>query len=72
MSTVVRRCTKCGQLDLRHRWSSLSAAADEGALNPDWACSNCAWPEAELIEVDGSEDQESGVQEQVAQSSKRG
>ncbi len=27
-------------------------ATKADALNPNWACPNCAWPEAELIEVD--------------------
>ena len=54
MAIVVRRCTKCGNFDSKYTWSSMDAAAKDGALPPDWACPNCAWPEAELVEIDGS------------------
>jgi hypothetical protein len=32
----------------------MDAAAKDGVLPRDWACPNCAWPEAELVEIDGS------------------
>ena len=54
MAIVVRRCTKCGNFDSKYNWSSMDAAARAGALPRDWACPNCAWPEAELVEIDGS------------------
>ncbi len=50
MTTVVRRCTRCGMADRSQRWESLEAAADGGAWNAGWACPTCAWPEADLIE----------------------
>ena len=54
MAMVVRRCTQCGNFDSRYNWPSMDSAVKGGALPPDWACPNCAWPEAELIEIDGS------------------
>lgn len=54
MAMVVRRCTKCGNFDSQHNWASMDAAVNGGALPPDWACPNCAWPEAELVEIDQS------------------
>ena len=54
MAMVVRRCTRCGNFDSKSHWQSIDAAVRDGALPPDWACPNCAWPDAELVEIDGS------------------
>jgi hypothetical protein len=54
MKMTVRRCLQCGKNDARRMWSSLSDAAEDGALK-DWVCPTCAWPEAELIEVDATD-----------------
>lgn len=54
MAIVVRRCTKCGNFDSKYTWSSMDAAVKDGALPREWACPNCAWPEAELVEIDNS------------------
>jgi hypothetical protein len=54
MAMVVRRCTSCGNFDSKYNWQSVDAAIKDGALPADWACPNCAWPEAELVEIDGS------------------
>ena len=51
---VVRKCTRCGSIDDRHTWNSPDQAAREGAFEGVWACSSCAWPEFELIEVDAA------------------
>ena len=51
MTTIVRHCPNCGRDDLSRRWSSLEAAADDGAVRVAWACPSCAWPEAELAEA---------------------
>ena len=51
MAVVVRRCLKCGNIETRNHWSSMAEATRADALNPNWACPDCAWPEAELIEV---------------------
>ena len=52
MSTVIRRCLKCGHDDLRQQWQSVDDAIDEGAFSNAWACPSCSWPEAILVEVD--------------------
>jgi hypothetical protein len=52
MAVVVRRCLKCGNIETRNHWNSMDEATKADALNPNWACPNCAWPEAELIEVE--------------------
>jgi hypothetical protein len=50
---VVRRCTRCGNFDSKVHWPSIDEASRE-AFPPNWACPNCAWPDAELVEIDGS------------------
>ena len=52
MKTAVRRCPKCGHDDLRTEWSSVDDAIDHGALNGNWVCPSCSWPEATLVEID--------------------
>jgi hypothetical protein len=54
MAMVVRRCTSCGNFDSKFHWRSIDEAVNDNALPPGWACPNCAWPEAELVEIDGS------------------
>jgi hypothetical protein len=44
-------CTKCGATDGRQSWSSSEQASREGALDA-WTCPACAWPEAELVDLD--------------------
>jgi hypothetical protein len=53
MKMTVRRCVQCGRDDTRRIWSSVDEAADDGALR-DWVCPTCAWPEADLVEVEAS------------------
>ena len=51
MKMTVRRCLQCGRLDSRRLWPSTDEAADDRALQ-GWVCPTCAWPEAELIEIE--------------------
>ncbi len=51
MKMAVRRCAQCGRNDTRRTWSSIDVAADDKALQ-SWTCPTCAWPEAELVEVE--------------------
>jgi hypothetical protein len=51
MKATVRRCVQCGRNDTRQMWSSIDQAADDGALL-SWTCPNCAWTEADLVEVE--------------------
>jgi hypothetical protein len=53
MKATARRCVQCGRTDARRTWPSIEQAADDGALL-SWTCPNCAWTEAELVEVDAS------------------
>lgn len=51
MATLVRRCTRCGNQDLKNRWESMDEAAKAGAFREDWACPSCAWPGFEVVEM---------------------
>lgn len=55
MATIVRKCTRCGNRDLQNHWDSMDEALGAGALRMAWTCPNCAWTEADLVEVDQSE-----------------
>lgn len=48
---LVRQCVQCGKADANRRWSSLEDASKDGAAGSGWACPNCAWTEAELVEM---------------------
>jgi hypothetical protein len=61
MRIVVRRCSKCGNDDLRHQWDSMHHAAAVGALRAAWSCPDCAWPEADLVEVESSSEESVAV-----------
>ncbi len=64
MASIVRRCTSCGNEEMRFQWHSMDEASKAGALELPWACPNCGWPEAELVEVDSSQHE----QEELAHS----
>jgi hypothetical protein len=51
MARVARKCEKCGAVDARQTWKSEADAADGGALDK-WTCPSCAWPEAELVDLE--------------------
>lgn len=61
MKATVRRCVQCGKNDTSRTWSSIDAAANDGALL-SWTCPTCAWTEAELIEVEAAATGASGDQ----------
>ncbi len=54
MATVIRECTKCGNRDMQNRWDSMDHAIAAGAMSSAWTCPNCAWTEAELVELNES------------------
>jgi hypothetical protein len=55
MAVVVRCCTSCGFIDPRFQWRTMDEAVSQGALPPNWACPQCAYAEAELIDKDEPE-----------------
>jgi hypothetical protein len=56
MTLVVRQCPKCGHREAGYGWDSIAEATEAGALLGAWSCPVCSWPEAELVEIDRSED----------------
>jgi hypothetical protein len=50
----VRKCDKCGTIDVREQYSSPTEAADKGAFK-NWTCASCAWTEFELVEESEAE-----------------
>ncbi len=60
MSLVVRQCTKCGHVETRTHWDSMSEAAKAEATEVSWACPECGWPEPQLIEIRSFDDIEAG------------
>jgi len=54
MARIVRKCTKCETVDARQMWRDTTEASESGALD-NWTCPGCAWPEAELVDVESQE-----------------
>lgn len=50
MAELMRKCEKCGALDMSKSWSSPDAASKDGAFDGAWTCSSCAWTEFDLVE----------------------
>lgn len=48
--TMLAKCSECGSIDERRRWSSADDAAKQGVFDR-WTCPICAWTEFELVDA---------------------
>jgi hypothetical protein len=50
----IRRCERCGRLDLRERYDTLKQAAACGVWEERWWCRSCLHRSFELVDHDVS------------------